>query len=139
MTLTQNELKKIKLSQYIEIIQAFLDGKGIEFRENNNAPWKDAPNPNFNFGYADYRIKPPSPDEFNWDSVDKKYNWYARDKSGLAYFYSTMPVIERGQWRFPAGASVGPKPSVFSSAGALSIELGTCSWEDSLQSRPGVI
>ncbi len=123
----------------VDVMNAWISGEQIQYRAIGRVTWLDLDNPNWCWDTTEYRTKPKTPDKFNWDSVNKKYNWYARDKSGLAYFYSTMPVIERGQWRFPAGSSVGPKPSVFSSAGALSIELGACSWENSLQSRPGVI
>lgn len=45
-----------QIKEAIKVMQAFLDGKTIEYRGVNDE-WKDLTHPSFNFSSADYRIK----------------------------------------------------------------------------------
>jgi len=51
------------LQEKIAVMQAAAEGKKIEFRDLVYVAWADCPNPKWNWGYFDYRVK-PEPREF---------------------------------------------------------------------------
>lgn len=70
----------------IEVLQAFKDGKEIEFRSKVvSENFVVSTSPNWNFGHYDYRIKPqPEYVPFTWDCRDlfrgKWVRWRFEDK-----------------------------------------------------------
>jgi len=65
----------------------------------------------------------------DWISVDKKYNWLARDSNGAVFFYGIAPRIIYGN-RWFSGTSIAHAQS------HASLSLGNCDWKDSLVRRP---
>ena len=57
--MTREETKKC-----IEVMRAFLEGKEIQMYSHVNKKWEDNPNPSFQWGYCDYRIKPEEQTNF---------------------------------------------------------------------------
>ena len=49
--------ENMKIKEMIEVLQAFEDGKPIEFG-NSIKPWNETNSPSWNFGDYNYRIKP---------------------------------------------------------------------------------
>lgn len=47
-----------QLKELLPIIQAFVEGRKIEFREKGEEHWKESIMPTFNFHLIEYRIKP---------------------------------------------------------------------------------
>lgn len=58
--------------QMIEVMQAFEDGKEIEFRERGSRTWKPDENPEWDWSGIEYRIAPePEPKkEGRWERVE---------------------------------------------------------------------
>ena len=48
----------MKTKKMISVIQAFNEGKQIEFREKGKGEWCDVPTPHRNWEKYDYRVKP---------------------------------------------------------------------------------
>ena len=55
-------------AQKIEIMQAFADGKTIEYKCKGHDRWGEARTPQWNWSANDFRIKPEPPREF-WVNV----------------------------------------------------------------------
>lgn len=51
--MNRSEAKKL-----LPIIQAFIEGRQIEYRERGYTLWTETPSPIFNFATIEYRIKP---------------------------------------------------------------------------------
>lgn len=64
MLINSNDIKTTK--KYIEVMQAFIDGKEIEYkrinRTNGSEIWKTASTPVWDFANYTYRIKPSGPE-----------------------------------------------------------------------------
>lgn len=51
-------MNRQQAKELLPIIQAFADGKVIQYRPYSDLPWKDMENGNFNDNRENYRIKP---------------------------------------------------------------------------------
>lgn len=60
--------------QALEIIQAFIDGKEIEYKGKSESVWTTTTNPSWNFGIIDYRIKHSEP-EYNYPIYKKSKDY----------------------------------------------------------------
>jgi hypothetical protein len=128
----ENEMKT--LAEKIEVMQAALEGKEIEFLalDLNGDGWSDVPGePYFNWYDFDYRIKEVSKTkpQINWDHVNPDFKWMATDEDNQTYLYTAYPYLEENWWDFLGGQCVGA--DYFAS-----FVPGTCNWEDSLVERP---
>lgn len=64
---------KKTVKEMIEVMQAYADGKKIEFGSDNpiaSTKWKEAVNPTWDWDNFDYRVK-PEPHYVPYDSVDE--------------------------------------------------------------------
>lgn len=77
------------LRGYIKVIEAFIQGKQLQYRPFDDAHWYDTNVPTFNFECGEYRIKP-----------EVKELFYCIYKTPLGYFYSTNPVSKEQYNRF---------------------------------------
>lgn len=77
--MTREETKKC-----IEVMRAFLEGKEIQMYSHVSKKWEDNPNPSFQWGYCDYRIKPE--EEINIFPASEK-ELEAIKRLGLIYKY----------------------------------------------------
>jgi hypothetical protein len=137
MTLTTTEQK-------IAIMQAYLDGKTIEYRHKNipedrdflSFDRTDDESPIWEWGLFDYRIKQSTPDNINWDHVHPDYNYMARDNDGLVYLYGKKPT--RGSPHYGMWSTNENQEGKVSGAQAFaSFKQGEVDWKDSLVVRPG--
>lgn len=121
-------------AEKIAIMQAFLDGKKIEYVDIQfGGTWKLNPHPTWNWIEYDYRIKPVEQDSINWDHVHPDYNYMARDKdgSGTTYVFKECPVLGTSCWHSSMG---------YEHVGAIaSYKRGETDWKDSLVVRPGYL
>ena len=62
--------------------------------------------------------------EFDWDEIDKKFNYVAYDQWGYLYGYAEEPRLVHGAW--PGSPSIGVLPAWVSKQG----------WFKSLRKRP---
>lgn len=113
----------------IKIMQAYLDGKEIEFRCYSCISWNDCTKPTWNWGEVQYRIKELIPDYINWDHVSPKYKYIARDSSNEAYAYLQEPVPGHTMW-FSDSCSHRSVDHL------SSYKQGDVDWKDSLIKRP---
>lgn len=73
------------LEEKIKVMQAYKDGKQIEFK-SNICDWTDAPFPCWNWTIYDYRIKEEPKKKI------KLYNYLYRDAISNQYYISTRCV-----------------------------------------------
>jgi len=62
--------------------------------------------------------------EFDWDEIDKDFNYVAYDQWGYLYGYTEEPRLVNGAW--PRSSSIGFLPGSVSKQG----------WQKSLRQRP---
>lgn len=116
----------------IAIMQAFVDGKEIEFKtKNREVSWSISYDPKWDWIDFDYRIKPeppPTPMNIPWEFIKPEYKWAAKDENGNICLYTERPRIDGNMWRgwFPT--------QLYNKA--FIIDPGTVRWKDSLQERP---
>lgn len=68
MLINSNDIKTAK--EYLEIMQAFIDGKEIEFKiDSYKGIWKDCITPRWDFTSYKYRIKPSEPEDVNTEEL----------------------------------------------------------------------
>lgn len=118
----------------IEAMQAFVNGRPIEFRRGGAKNWEPCPAPVWDWMNFVYRAKPTeelTPDFINWSAVNERYKFMTRDADGVPYLHATHPTINRiptmGYW-------IGDEGSIDARLFA-SYKQGTVDWEDSLVKR----
>lgn len=116
-----NHIERTK--RMIEVMQAYVDGKEIEFKSNSIGAWKKTKKPGWYWNGWDYRIAETA-DSINWDHVAPEFKYMERRPTGEAYLYTGHPGKSNTLRSMPA--------SVFSS-----YRKGTCDWKNSLVIRPG--
>lgn len=87
--------------ELLPIIQAFVEGKTIEFRESGCTLWTESVSPIFNFAIFEYRIKPepkyrPFKDaEECWQEMKKHepFGWVKDKQDG---HYALITAVEDG-------------------------------------------
>lgn len=124
-------------AEMIAVMQAYLDGKEIQYRRVTCSPpsiwfdWDTNRIPDWSWGYHDYRVKPSTPDTIDWSHVHPDYNYMARDANGSCYLFKNRPEIKVATWL--SGFAMRWR-SVDTHA---SYKRGTTDWKDSLVIRPG--
>lgn len=95
---------------------------------DEKAEWTGLEGPSFYEEYA-YRQapQPVTYPRIPWEHVDEKWQFWARDKSGLSYFFVSTPEIKGSEWL---------NSGDIKSLGVLKLDPGTCDWRDSLMERP---
>ena len=79
----------------IEVMQAWLDGKTIEIAHPRDDIWHEvAGEPNWNWGYNNYRIKPEEviKPSIDWDHVAESFNYLATDQAEKSFLFDHEPV-----------------------------------------------
>lgn len=95
-------MNKQQAKELLPIIQAFAEGKVIQFRTNNISKWIETTTPTFDLLH-EYRIKPePKYRPFRnkeecWNEMLKHqpFGW-VKHTSSNEYFYSILEVIDGG-------------------------------------------
>ena len=118
------------LIKHWEVIEAYKDGKPIEWFNDKTGRWLGVNNPIFEI-YSEYRVK-LTPDKVPWDVLNPKWKWYARHRGGARFLFVDKPALCENaiEWRSTRNGCKHLDPDVF--------DLGefTCDWKDSLQKRP---
>lgn len=131
-------MNKDDVKYKIEVMQAYAEGKEIEFTKKIHYlenDWRKCISPNFNWEVFNYRVKPEVIEKpsINWDHVSDKFNYLALDKKGdveSAWFYVHKPFWEYG-WNSTPGDTVA-EATFFKS-----LNPGNCEPQDSLICCPG--
>lgn len=127
---------RTKTKEQIEVMNAFLEGKEIEFNDEDlGARWLTCSYPIWNWADFVYRVK-GIPDVIDWNHVNPKYNYMARDKNGDVYLYTNKPFTDRGSscWcRADSSVVVVQVLDTF-----VSYNRGNLPWEESLVGRPTI-
>lgn len=95
--------------EMIAVMQAYIDGKEIQYRRVTCSPpsiWFDCDTnrvPDWSWGYHDYRVKPSTPDTIDWSHVHPDYNYMARNSNGLCYLFKNRPEIKEFYWSAGVG------------------------------------
>ncbi len=82
------------------------------------------------FPYPVQVVKKDEKPSIDWDHVDPKYEYLARDSFGYGWLYSEKPVPDEKIWGVPEG-----KYALLADDYASYVP-GTCDWWDSLVKRP---
>ena len=88
------------LKEMIEVMQAALEGKPIEFLGSCD-DWRpmNTACAVWNWYSCDYRIAPaPAPDEIDWDLFADNWEYMARDEDGSVFLYEKTPVKDSASW-----------------------------------------
>ena len=145
--------KKMSTREKIETMQAFLDGKVIEFKAKEQIYWtavrlrKDSqdiesvsPYPMledqivWDWKNISYRIREPRDLSFDWSILTDEFIYAATDKDGRSYAYRSKPNCTGDFWLEPA------RNGVFQICvglnGLKSFIQTEKNWKDSLVERP---
>lgn len=115
---------------HYDFILAWAEGAEIECLIKGTETWEKVKNPSFSPDIT-YRIA-LIPDTINWDHVNEKYNYLARDRDGECFLFENKPTIAYNSnvWNYQEGGCI--QANLFTS-----LSVGTVDWKDSLQVRPG--
>lgn len=121
-----------QVREAIEVMQAWLEGKTIQFRMNRpyEASWLDAPKLTWNFNEYEYRVKPVEPDQIDWDQIHPMWKYMARDENGRVYLFEDKPKFYATNWSVEFGEYARIE-QLFTS-----YKQGDVAWQDSLVTRP---
>lgn len=119
----------------IEVMQAYAEGKEIQFSMKYDEDWDECSNPIFNWELFNYRVKPKIIEKpsINWDHVSDEFNYLTVDTQGdktWSYLYKNKPYWDDG-WCSMHGGDC-ETACVFES-----LNPGNCEPQDSLVCRPG--
>lgn len=127
---------RAEIETRVEVMQAWLDGKDIQFRpagEVGPFGWRNFDcdrTPKFNFVNSEYRIRPAEPDSIDWSHVAPRLKFMARDKSGKAYLYEAKPKMMSIEFYCNETTSLAVAEDY------ASFRQGSVDWADSLVCRP---
>lgn len=82
----------------IEVMQAFTQGRVIEYRGNSQEDWDDCPVPLWDWRSYEYRIKAYEPDQIDWQFISPRFQFCARDNDGEVYLFIERPVTGDDVW-----------------------------------------
>src|SRR5690554_7752923 len=83
----------------IEVMQAYVEGKKIQYYWNAAGRWIDVDPPIWEWASGgEYRVKPVSKPSINWDHVRPVYKWLATDADGGTYVYKEEPTAGDYKW-----------------------------------------
>jgi hypothetical protein len=74
-------------------------------------------------------VKKVTKPSINWNHVHSRFRWIAQDAEGGCWLYEDKPVEDEGEWKCSSGDCT-------SAEGLISLNPGTCDWNDSLVARP---
>ena len=120
-------MNKEQTLKAIEVMQAYVEGKKIQYSDNGR-DWKVAGSPSWSWDCVKYRVKPVSKPSINWDHVHPDYNWMATDADGEAFLYKKEPTAGHHRWE---DGQHWVEACIFNS-----FIPGDCDWEESLVQRP---
>jgi|SRR5690606_35352231 len=117
----------------IEVMQAFADGKSVEFRWKGEHEWRVLKGrlASWNWNEIEYRINEPIKPSINWDHVHPDYKWLATDADGRTFLYKEEPTQRRSSWLLDVEDEYCVKAEGFAS-----FIPGDCDWKESLVQRP---
>lgn len=119
-------------AEMIAVMQAFADGKPIEFRDVSlaHARWMRINLPSWNWQHLDYRVA-VTPMTIPWETLSRDVIGAARDSSGRIYAYKgEKPEIGHSAWT--VGWYLGHRVDNL----IHGIDPGTCDWKDSWIENP---
>jgi hypothetical protein len=114
----------------IEVMQAFAEGKSVEFRRKGEHIWRvlEGRLASWNWDAIEYRIKEPTKPSINWDHVHPDYNLMATDADGEAFLYKKEPTAGYHRWE--------EGHHWVEACSFKSFIPGDCDWKESLVQRP---
>lgn len=115
----------------IAVMQAFADGKQIEYYNHSCEDWEQITRPCWDWSSTDYRIyeKPVIQDEIPWAAIDPKWKYHFFNKQARGFFMTECPTrTSDGLWDISKGS--------FASSVLFVIKRGNQPWDKSLVKRP---
>lgn len=114
----------------IKVMQAYIDGRPIEYRNKSTDSWWSAPKiPSWNWYEYDYRII-LIPYSINWEHVGPEFKYLAADKNGDVYLYTSEPSITAYDTYWSDGGAQAHATAF------VSLVIGNVDWTKSLIERP---
>ena len=68
--------------------------------------------------------------KYNWDKIDKNYNWIAKDSDGMIVAYGQRPILREHSWN---SSSVGDPTDLL---GYSHWWESDSDWKESIEERP---
>lgn len=118
-----------RTKEMIEIMQAYVDGKPIEFRDNSRV-WMYVQSPVWDWNAYDYRIA-QIPDSIDWSHVNPEFKFMARSVTGEVFLFRSKPIVVYGHYWAVRDSSIS-----CNAKNLASYKQGTVDWKDSLVERP---
>lgn len=119
----------------ISVMQAFLNGKEIEYKHSDRGTWCGCEEPDWQWEEWEYRIKPTKQLVIPWEVIKPEYKWAAMDSDDRIFFFEKEPQIERSEyWRYEP--NYGDLEDGFGTLSVLNLDTGGVNWEQSLVQRP---
>lgn len=120
-----------------ELLKACALKQEIEVYNMHTYKWYVEPDPAPFFANAKYRVKLKEvPDYINWDHVDSRFNYMARDSNGIAYCFRERPMRDPNydHWVWEKLSDLSHTYACY----FASYKRGTCAPENSLVCRPDI-
>lgn len=117
----------------IRVMQAYVDGEDVEYRAHGGKWNPLPPKPVWQWSCFEYRIKEKTPDYINWEHINPRLKWMARDFDGCTYVFEVKPKFHMGIWE---SESVGEEEFKRVDGVFASYEAGKVHAKDSLVKRP---
>lgn len=89
----------------IKVMQAYVDGAVIQIEVASSkigeTSWKEVNDPTWSWRDNNYRIKPATPDQIDWEHIAPRFKYCARDMDGRAFLFTSKPdaYVAEGVWR----------------------------------------
>jgi|SRR5690554_4978282 len=117
----------------IEVMQAFADGKSVEFRWKDEHEWRELKGrvAGWDWVSIEYRIKESTKPSINWDHVHPDYKYLFTDDDGSSYLVASKPTQSKTCWLIDVDDEHCVKAEGFAS-----FIPGDCDWKESLVQRP---
>lgn len=119
------------IEEKIAIMQAFADGKEIEYLFGINQNWIKCHQPLWDWVHRDYRVKALVPDSLDWSHVDRRFICHTRDGNGTVCLRTEIPqaALHENSLFWWGG-------DVVDATAFTSLKIGNIDWKDSLVMRP---
>jgi len=125
-------MNKEQTLKAIEVMQAYVEGKKIQYYWNAAGRWIDVDPPIWDWASGgEYRVKPVSKPSINWDHVHPDYKYLLTDSDGSSYLVASKPTQSRTCWFIDIEDDAYVTPEIFAS-----FVPGDCDWKESLVQRP---
>jgi acyl-homoserine lactone acylase PvdQ len=117
----------------IKVMQAFVDGKDVQYRDPQTGMFFSAGGPNWNWGRYEYRIKPEEKEKTLKERIEEEFP--DKDVIMLEWFgnYPTRCLKANGMLHIDAQSTEAFAGYVYALNNVFKVSLRPCIWDGKLQ------